>query len=74
VTDNKLSSITWTKLFLGELQDLCIVCSLATNKNKEKLNTNLKAYFEKRKEKLSAMLFRDEVGMNNSDNNVNLSN
>ncbi|CAG8469969.1 14020_t:CDS:2 [Dentiscutata erythropus] len=68
ITD-KSSSITWTKLSLGELRDLCIVCGLATNGNKEELSANLKAYFEKRKEKLPAMLFRDEVGVDNPDNN-----
>ncbi|CAG8684191.1 5925_t:CDS:2, partial [Cetraspora pellucida] len=47
-----MSFVSWTKLTVKELQDLCLTCGLSTGGNKEELGERLQRYFEKKKGKL----------------------
>ncbi|RIB20404.1 hypothetical protein C2G38_1195966 [Gigaspora rosea] len=46
-----MSVVSWTKLTLSELKDLCVACNLSDKGSKEELSERLHAYFEKRKGK-----------------------
>ncbi|CAG8773129.1 13165_t:CDS:2, partial [Dentiscutata erythropus] len=47
-----MSVVSWTKLTLNELKDLCTSCGLSTGGNKEELSERLHVFFEKRMGKL----------------------
>ncbi|CAG8551042.1 7540_t:CDS:2, partial [Racocetra persica] len=46
-----MSGISWSKLTLNELKDLCMSCGLSSVRNKEDLSDRLQAYFGKNKGK-----------------------
>ncbi|CAG8520863.1 34490_t:CDS:2 [Racocetra persica] len=46
-----MSFVSWNKLTLAELKELCLTCGLTSGGNKEELGERLHAYFEKRKGK-----------------------
>ncbi|CAG8808877.1 4184_t:CDS:2, partial [Racocetra persica] len=46
-----MSGISWSKLTLNELKDLCMSCGLSSVGNKEDLSNRLQAYFGKNKGK-----------------------
>ncbi|CAG8589200.1 17672_t:CDS:2, partial [Cetraspora pellucida] len=56
-----MSFVSWTKLTVKELQDLCETCGFSTGGNKEELSDRLQGYFEKRKGKLPEKLQENEV-------------
>ncbi|CAG8669692.1 6298_t:CDS:2 [Cetraspora pellucida] len=49
---NLTSTVSWTKLTLNKLKDLCIACGLSSKRNKEKVGERLYRYFEKKTGKL----------------------
>ncbi|CAG8752722.1 23834_t:CDS:2 [Cetraspora pellucida] len=46
-----MSFVSWNKLTLAELKELCLTCRLTSEGNKEELGERLHVFFEKRKDK-----------------------
>ncbi|CAG8533953.1 1742_t:CDS:2 [Cetraspora pellucida] len=56
-----MSVVSWTKLTIKELQNLCETYGLFTEGNKEELNDRLQEYFEKIRENLSEKLQESNI-------------